>query len=591
MRFTSEIRVGIVVVLGLCLIFFGYFYLRGVGLGADLYYVRLQGAVAIAQGNDVRLQGVKVGQVKDVNFDALTQKPILVLAIRHGHPPIKFLRSYAYTVQSAGIIGESYVDIRGTYKPDSLEYRPNDPTQVIMVKAGGGLNSVTQSAQSLVEDFRKTLSKVDVTLDRVNNGMLGNRNQVAIARALEGVARLTNNAAQSFGPNGVRIGFGDPRAQANLSETLANAAQASRLAKNSAANVEAASQNARLLTHDLRLQTNALLGQNRGKITQLLASMNQAAVNVAGVTETLDFVLKQGGFKENAQLTFQALRRTAENMEVATAGLRKLSDDKATQDDIHTTIHSMRLTSEALRDTTTAIKEMVADPQTGAQIKGALGTLGDTAKNLQAVSAGLKSIVGDPAMQENLKAAAANLNATLAATRSSAERVNALLGGKHHSAPSGSAQEKATAGVRVNTLPSGVDFTYRRFLDPRGRAATGSDNAGRNYGDLTFNAEFLGKPLRLGVAGIGDGSKLTAQTGVYLGPDGAVRYGLYRGKLGAGVELRRGALSLEGNIYDPNHESYNVYAGLQLNPHLEVLAGQEYIRGRRSPSVAVRVRP
>ena len=77
MRYSNEIRVGIVFLGGLALIVFGYFYLRGLGLNAEFYTLRLNGAASIAQGNDVRLQGVKIGQVSEVNFDPETQQPIL----------------------------------------------------------------------------------------------------------------------------------------------------------------------------------------------------------------------------------------------------------------------------------------------------------------------------------------------------------------------------------------------------------------------------------------------------------------------------------------------------------------------------------
>src|SRR4028118_1034045 len=115
MRGATEARVGAVIVLALALIVVGYFFLRGMGLGADIYYVRLTGPANIATGNDVRLQGVKVGQVQEVTLDPDTQKPLLTLAIRRGKPRFQLMRNYQYAVQTSAIIGESYVDIRGAY--------------------------------------------------------------------------------------------------------------------------------------------------------------------------------------------------------------------------------------------------------------------------------------------------------------------------------------------------------------------------------------------------------------------------------------------------------------------------------------------
>ncbi len=62
----NEARVGVVVLMALILLVTGYFYLRGLGLTSDKYYMRLTGATHVAPGNEVRLQGVKIGQVLEV---------------------------------------------------------------------------------------------------------------------------------------------------------------------------------------------------------------------------------------------------------------------------------------------------------------------------------------------------------------------------------------------------------------------------------------------------------------------------------------------------------------------------------------------
>ena len=90
----------------------------------------------------MRLQGVKIGQVQDVTFEEATQQPILTLAVRKGKPAYKLLKSYQYTVQSAGIVGENYLDIRGPFTATAARYDPNDESQLIPGTAGGGISAV-----------------------------------------------------------------------------------------------------------------------------------------------------------------------------------------------------------------------------------------------------------------------------------------------------------------------------------------------------------------------------------------------------------------------------------------------------------------
>ncbi len=590
MRYSNEVKVGVVFLTGLFVIIFGYFWLRGVGLGADLYYVKLNGAAQIAQGNDVRLQGVKIGQVQEVDFDPQTQQPVLTLAVRKGKPPFKLLKNYQYSVQSAGIVGENYFDIRGPFTPTAATYEPNDETEIIPGKAGGGITAVTDVAADVAKDFRATLENLNVTLDRVNKGVLNYQNQIKLARALDGVARLTNSASQSFGPGGVRVGLADPAAQRDLNRAVANLAAASQSGQIAARNIEITSRQFGGITGEtagLVRDLRGTLGDNRRRLTLLLGSLDRAANNVAGVTETLDFALKQGGFRENTQLAFQSLRRAAENVEVATGGLRRLSEDQGTQDDLKRTLSALRESTEALRDTAVVVRTAIADDKNREQIGGALASLSATAKNLENVSAGLNNIVGDAQLQANVKEAAANLNTTLEATSAAAQRINGLLGGrkpKTGTSGNGAANE---IGAPSN-FPTGIDFTYRRFLDtPNLNGA--SDVSGRNFGDATFNGELFGGPFRMGIAGIGEGNDLTLQSGQFFGQNAAVRYGLYRSKLGAGVELRRGRYSLEGNLWDPNNRSYNFYGGVQATKNLQIIVGRENLRGDGTNAVGVRI--
>jgi hypothetical protein len=81
------------------------------------------------------------------------------------------------------------------------------------------------------------------------------------------------------------------------------------------------------------------------------------------------------------------------------------------------------------------------------------------------------------------------------------------------------------------------------------------------------------------------------QSGTFIGRNAAVRAGLYRSKLGAGVVYKAGRFSIEGNLYDPNRRSGNIYGGFEITPQLEIIAGRETIRGVQANSIGVRLRP
>ncbi|MDF2439400.1 MAG: phospholipid/cholesterol/gamma-HCH transport system substrate-binding protein [Abditibacteriota bacterium] len=599
MRVANEVRVGIVVVLALTLMLSAYFFLRGVGFGAELYYVRLNSAATIAAGNDVRLQGVKVGQVQEVTLDPQTQKPLLTLAIKRQQPAFKLLQNYRYSVQSSAVIGESYVDIRGDFDPNAPVYSAGNPAQIIPGTGSAGIAGITDQATLLAQELRSTLQKFNVTIDRVNKGVLSYENQTKLARTLDNVTRLSRDVGQAFGPQGIRFGFGDPRAQRGLNEALINTAALSRQAQGLARDAQSVISQANVAARNVTALTASgrdVVQENRGQLRRLLTTFDRTAQNVAGLTETLDFALRQGGFKENAQIAFQSLRRSAENVEAATAGFRALTSDPQAQNDLRTTLTALRESTEALRATAQTISGAIADPQLQGQLKTTLQTLSATAatlqtttENLRVASEGLKNIAGDSKVQEDIKALPAELRGTLVATRATAERVNALLGGRRNrNAPNAGGTTPGTLEPpRSGYVPGGFDFTYRHFAD----GATANGIRSRNFGDITFNAELFGSPFRAGLANIGEGTDLTLQTGRFLGKNGALRYGLYRSKLGVGADYRAGRFSIEGNLYDPARRSMNIYGGVRLTPEIEIIAGREHGRGVRTNSIGVRLTP
>ena len=154
MKNGNEARVGVVVVGALALMTIGYFFLRGIAPGADHYYLRLSGPANVTPGNEVRLQGVKIGRVQSVALDPSTQKPLLQLAVSPSH----LLKDYEYSVRASSLVGEQYVDIRGPFTTGAPQYAPGD---TINGSAQVGLADLGNSAQDLSRDVSATLKKTE----------------------------------------------------------------------------------------------------------------------------------------------------------------------------------------------------------------------------------------------------------------------------------------------------------------------------------------------------------------------------------------------------------------------------------------------
>lgn len=580
MKSGNEVRVGIVVIIAVAVLLSGYFALRGAGWRAQTYTMRLNGPALITAGNDVRLQGMKIGVVQNVNLDTESQQPLLTLAIRQNTPPYSLYRSYKYTVRSSGIIGENYVDIQGKPLPGDQLYRANDPTQMIPTHVVAGLAQAGDRADEVIEDVQETLQKLNVTLDRVNEGVLSYDNQIKLTQVLENVAKLSDSAAQSFGPDGLKFGLGDPEAQRALNATLINTAIATRDLQKLTANANQTLAS----TGSVMRTTDAILIDNRKQFNSLLSNLDRTASNASRTLDSIDTFIQGSGLEKSTKEITTSLTRAAKNVEDATTTFKGLGDEK-TQADLRSTLRALRESTEALRETAYSIQLLATDETSQNNFKETLTTLNATASTLAATSeslrdaaAGIKNVLGDEQVQEDFKQIPAELRKTLEATTATAERMNALLGGRRRRSDSG---QSTTRSDRGSALSQGFDFTARRL----------GNNRQKSLGDVRFQSEFFGGPFRLGLDGIGENTKLTLQSGKYLGDHAAIRYGLYRSKIGLGADYQTGRFSIEGNLYDPNKRSWNLYGGVRLTPSVELLIGREKRGDHRSNALGIRVRP
>jgi ABC-type transporter Mla subunit MlaD len=389
--------------------------------------------------------------------------------------------------------------------------------------------------------------------------------------------------------------LGDPQAQRALNATFINAA-------NAANEAALAARDVRRLTNaagGVLQQSSGVIGEaggvlrdNRKQLNTLLVNLDRTTRNAADTVESVNFILKQSNLDKSAKEISGSLSRAAKNVEDTTASFKGLSGEE-TQKELRTTLTALRESSEALRDTANSIKSFVADDNSQGQIKGTLTTLNTTAntlaqtsENLRDATAGIKNIFGDPKVQDDVKAIPAELRRTLEATTSTAERMNNLLGGRRRSrdaAQTGDADGTGNAGEdgRQGALLGGFNFTARHL----------NKSEDKNFGDIGFQTELFGGPFRVGLDEIGEGSRFTLQSGKFLGDNAAIRYGLYRSKLGVGADYRMGRFSLEANLYDPNDRSWNVYGGVRLSRGVELLLGRENRGSVRSNAIAVRLRP
>ncbi|MFW9606897.1 MAG: MlaD family protein [Prevotella sp.] len=181
MKFTKEIKIALVAVLGILVLFFGLNFLKGMTIFSNdnTYFVSFKDISGLSSSNPIYADGYKVGVVKHINYDYDNNGNIIVQIDLN-----KDLRI------PKGSSAEINSDLMGNVKMNLL--LANNPRE--RVNPGdtiiGGMNSgLMGKVAALVPTVEKMLPKIDSILTRVNT-LLGDP---AIANSLHNIEGITTN--------------------------------------------------------------------------------------------------------------------------------------------------------------------------------------------------------------------------------------------------------------------------------------------------------------------------------------------------------------------------------------------------------------
>src|SRR5574344_89374 len=181
MKFTKEIKIALVAVLGILVLFFGLNFLKGMTIFSNdnTYFVSFKDISGLSSSNPIYADGYKVGVVKHINYDYDNNGNIIVQIDLN-----KDLRI------PKGSSAEINSDLMGNVKMNLL--LANNPRE--RVNPGdtiiGGMNSgLMGKVAALVPTVEKMLPKIDSILTRVIT-LLGDP---AIANSLHNIEGITTN--------------------------------------------------------------------------------------------------------------------------------------------------------------------------------------------------------------------------------------------------------------------------------------------------------------------------------------------------------------------------------------------------------------
>lgn len=273
MKISREIKTAILVISSILLFIWGYSFLKGTDLFTDykIVYVTYDNVEGLANSAPVTFNGLIIGKVKRISFDASKRLNIVELQLNGDYPISKTSRATQY---EPGLIGGKQIMIIPNYDDAS------------MIETGNYLNGDVQSSMSnkVMDKLAPLTDKVDLVLLSANK-LINNLNEVLDEKGKTDLKKTLSS----------------------LNETMNQLSQASKSANEMLLDykpkLSKSTENLEKITTDFAIVSDSLAKANIGKtvkdLEKTLASANKIMADIQSGKGTMGKLIKDDAMYNN----------------------------------------------------------------------------------------------------------------------------------------------------------------------------------------------------------------------------------------------------------------------------------------------------
>lgn len=194
----TQARVGFFLLLGILLICGMVVYFGRFGEGLREYYqirVEYPNASGLFSGADVLLAGARVGAVESGPYVLANMRGVYVmLKLYEG---VEIPEGSVFTIGSAGLLGDSYVDITMPTDLDVENFVPIPAGAVVTGRRETGLGDLAGEGTKLLDDVRAAVKNIDTVVTRINEEVLAPASVESIKETLTNLETTSAEFAEA----------------------------------------------------------------------------------------------------------------------------------------------------------------------------------------------------------------------------------------------------------------------------------------------------------------------------------------------------------------------------------------------------------
>ena len=193
MKFTKEVGIGILVILGTLMSVFSYNYLKGINLFEKtrtfkIVYTKVDG---LSPSNPVTLNGYKIGKVQKINFNPNDTKELIVDVVIEND--VKFSKTSKAELYETGLIGGKAIAIIPDYDNNVIA---KSGDYLIGVVKPGLTDLVNQIMPQIQLQLEAVMKKAEIVLSNVNS-LFDEETKESLKSSIDEFGNLTNSLSET----------------------------------------------------------------------------------------------------------------------------------------------------------------------------------------------------------------------------------------------------------------------------------------------------------------------------------------------------------------------------------------------------------
>ena len=193
MRFTKEIGIGILVILGTLMSVFSYNYLKGINLFEKtrtfkVIYTKVDG---LSPSNPVTLNGYKIGKVQKINFNSNDTKELIVDIVIEND--VKFSKTSKAELYETGLIGGKAIAIVPDYDNNAIA----ESGDYLIGSIKPGLTDLVNQIMPQIQlQLETVMKKAGIVLSNINT-LFDEETKKSLKSSIDQFDSLTNNLSET----------------------------------------------------------------------------------------------------------------------------------------------------------------------------------------------------------------------------------------------------------------------------------------------------------------------------------------------------------------------------------------------------------